>query len=91
MKVRWLKSAFISLVEIREFIAVDNPQAADRVTRRVQNIVARLEQFPLSGRVGMISHTREIVITGLPYIIQYRIVKSEIQILRVYHAKRDIG
>jgi toxin ParE1/3/4 len=35
-----------------------------------------------------VTGTRELVVTGTPYIVPYRVQDGEIQILRVYHGAR---
>jgi len=40
------------------------------------------------GRKGRVRGTHELVIHGKPYIVPYRIKKSEIQVLSVYHTSR---
>ncbi|PIW88418.1 MAG: type II toxin-antitoxin system mRNA interferase toxin, RelE/StbE family, partial [Nitrospirae bacterium CG_4_8_14_3_um_filter_44_28] len=37
---------------------------------------------------GRVEGTRELVISGLPYIIPYRVKNNTIEILRVLHAAR---
>ena len=38
--------------------------------------------------VERIANTRELVLSGTPYILPYRIVGDTIQILRVFHSAR---
>jgi len=38
------------------------------------------------GRVGRVKGTRELVLADIPYIIPYRVVGGEIEILTVMHA-----
>jgi toxin ParE1/3/4 len=40
------------------------------------------------GRPGRVPGTRELVVTGTPFIIPYRIKDSSVEILRIYHASR---
>ncbi len=40
------------------------------------------------GRKGRVRGTHELVINSKPYIVPYRIKKSEIQVLSVYHTSR---
>jgi len=74
---------------IHAYIAYDNPEAAKSVTARIKASVLRLANFPESGRIGQIAGTRELVVPGLPYIVIYRIIKSNVEILRVFHTARN--
>jgi toxin ParE1/3/4 len=41
--------------------------------------------MPNSGRLGRVPNTRELVVTGSPYFLPYRIAGEAIHILRVLH------
>jgi toxin ParE1/3/4 len=71
-----------------DYIARDNPAAADRVLTRIEQAVAHLAEHPASGRAGRVPGTRELVVSGTPYIIPYRVRKDSVEILRVFHAAR---
>ncbi|MGH6902702.1 MAG: type II toxin-antitoxin system RelE/ParE family toxin [Geminicoccaceae bacterium] len=94
MKVRWTDPAQTDLFEILDYIARDNPGAAERVERRLVNAVASLAQQPRRGRPGRIEGTRELVIPRLPYIVIYRLVErplrtvGEVAVMRVLHGAR---
>ncbi len=88
MKVRWLTSALNGLVAVRVRLSEENPQAARTVADRIERSVGRLAEFPTSGREGTVQGTREVVVTGLPYLLVYRVVGSEVQILRLFHQKQ---
>ena len=89
MKIVWSPEAIQDLVSVRAYIAEDNPAAARRT---VQLIVESIEQLlpdnPRIGRAGRVPGTRELVIPKTPYIVPYRLQRTTIQILRVYHAAR---
>src|SRR5258708_34922928 len=89
MKIAWSPEAIEDLVSLRAYIAEDNPAAARRT---VQHIVESIEQLlpdnPRIGRAGRVPGTRELVIPRTPYIVPYRLQRTTIQILRVYHAAR---
>ena len=89
MKIAWSPEAIDDLVSLRAYIAEDNPAAARRT---VQHIVESIEQLlpdnPRIGRAGRVPGTRELVIPRTPYIVPYRLQRTTIQILRVYHAAR---
>lgn len=56
----WAEPALADLFAIVEYIAADNPSAAERLVRKVVRQVERLGQFPESG-----SRPRDLV--GTPY------------------------
>ena len=88
MLVRWLRRALRSLDEEAEYIARDNPQAAARIVVRIASRVDRLATHPASGRPGRVPGTRELVISGTPYIVPYRVRDDNVEILRIFHAAR---
>ena len=88
MRVRWLNAALRNLDIEAEYIARDNPEAAARVVIAIQAAVDRLSNFPSMGRPGRVPGTRELVVSGTPYIIPYRVRGEEVQILRVFHGAR---
>jgi toxin ParE1/3/4 len=62
--------------------------AAARVVGAIVQAALRLEQFPLSGKLGRIEGTRELVVPGLPYIIAYRVVDDTVLISTIIHTSR---
>jgi toxin ParE1/3/4 len=88
MRVRWLTSALKSLQFSLRRIDAESPARARDLARRIKLSVARLEQFPQSGRIGTKPGTREVVNPRLPYIVVYRVTDCEVQVLRVFHSKQ---
>jgi len=88
MKIRWSPTAVSDLKAIRTYIANDNPTAARKIARRIQESVNRLVSFPLSGRIGRVQGTRELVVPGTSYIAAYRIQGEEVQITAVLHGRQ---
>lgn len=88
MKSRFSERTIRSLTSIWDHISKDSPKVASRVVGRIVESALRLEQFPLSGRVGRIKGTRELVVPGLPYIILYRAVDDAVLISSVIHTSR---
>jgi len=86
VKVRWLDEAVLDLKAVRAYIARDNPTAAADIARRIREAVQILIDYPAAGRVGRVPHTREVVVSGTPYILPYRIKANAVEILRVLHA-----
>ncbi len=88
MKVKWVRLALKDLDDAGGFIARDNPQAAGKTVKRIWNATQLLAEHPHAGRAGRVPGTRELVVTGTPFIIPYRVVENTVQILRVLHSKR---
>ena len=89
MKIVGSPEAVEDLVSLRAYIAEDSPATSQQTVRL---IMGSIEQFlpdnPRMGRAGRVSGTRELVIPRTPYIVPYRLQRTTIQILRVYHAAR---
>ena len=88
MRVRWLRRALRNLDEEAEYIARDNPDAAARTAQRIASAIEQLTSHPASGRIGRVPGTRELVVSGTPYIVPYRVRGHAVEILRVFHAAR---
>jgi toxin ParE1/3/4 len=48
-----------------------------------------LRKFPFLGRKGRVDGQRELVFSGLPYIVVYRIKDQVVELLRIYHGAQD--
>ena len=88
MRVRWLKTASRNLDAEIEYIAKEDPGAAEKVYAYIQGRVAELARQPNMGRPGRVFGTRELVIERYPYLVPYRVYEDEVQILRVFHTSR---
>ena len=88
MQIRWVRLALEDLEEIARFISQHNPDAARELVRRIWEASQILAEHPHSGRAGRVLGTRELVIGGTQYILPYRVVGDEVQILRVLHGAR---
>jgi toxin ParE1/3/4 len=90
MNVRFSIQAQADIQSIYNYIATDNPNIAKQVVAKIQTATERLADFPLSGRAGAVSSTRELVIPRLPYIAVYKVTETSIEIIAVFHAAQDI-
>jgi len=88
VRVRWLRTALANLDAEAEYIARDNPAAANQVVATIVEAVERLERFPALGRPGRVTGTRELVVLGTPYIVPYRVRSRVVELLRIFHAAR---
>ena len=88
MHLEWTLKALGDLREAGNYIAEDNPQAAEKIADRVREAVEYLLEHPNMGRPGRLPTTRELVISGTPFIIVYWVRGMAVQILRVLHHSR---
>lgn len=89
MNVNFTPQAQDDLVAIRGWIAEDDKDAADRVISRIRQTIMMFGLFPMMGHEGDVPDTREFKVTGLPYLVVYRIASAtELDILTVIHSAR---
>lgn len=88
MRVEWHPTARVDLAELVRYIADDDPSAAYRVHEEIRNQINMLATHPRIGRPGRVIGTRELVITGTPYIAAYRIFGELLTVLRLLHGAR---
>jgi len=88
VKIRWTDVAAADLKSVHEYLSEHAPARADTIVDRILAGIDVLEQYPNLGRQGRIDGTRELVITGTPFIVFYRLQKSQVEILGVLHAAR---
>ncbi len=80
--------ALADLDELMNYIARDNPKAATKIAGKIWETTRILLNHPAMGKPGRVLGTREMVVTGTSYIVPYRVLDNEVQILRVLHGAR---
>lgn len=88
MKIRWTLLAVAHLESAHDFVVAERPAAAGKMMDRILSAIEALERHPDLGRPGRVSGTRELVITGTPLIVAYRLRRNEIQVLAILHGAR---
>ncbi|HET7922068.1 MAG TPA: type II toxin-antitoxin system RelE/ParE family toxin [Gammaproteobacteria bacterium] len=88
MKLEWTPGAIRDLDAAGEYVAQENPASAAAMAERVQNAVEYLELHPALGRPGRLHGSRELVVSGTPFIVIYRVRLDSVQVLRVLHHAR---
>ena len=84
--VKWSDAAKLQLNQAHDYIAMaGSEELARRITRQVVDSVQQLIAFPMSGRIGRVVKTRELVLPRTPFIVAYSIEQDHIRILAVYH------
>lgn len=87
-KLAWKKQARADLLEIVQYIAQDNPDAAEKLADEIEAKATKLRENPKLFRVGRKRGTRELV-AHPNYLIIYRIQGETIEILRVKHTAQQ--
>jgi toxin ParE1/3/4 len=88
VKLRWTQLAIKGLDSAHAYVAEHNPSAANHLIDRIEEAVQVLRQHPTAGRNGRLKGTRELVVTGTPFVIPYRVRGNAIEILAVLHGAR---
>ncbi len=86
--MRMARSAVIDLEEIRDYIRLDNPSAATKMVSRIVEAMQCLVVYPMVGRVGRVSKTRELIISGTSFIVMYQVREHLVFILRILHTSQ---
>lgn len=89
MEIRWSPQAADDLERIFQRIQKDNPAAARKVVRTIYEGCSELRSFPNRGRSSRIEGRRELLFSGLPYIVVYQVKSEAVEISRIYHAAQD--
>ena len=85
---RWTRTALANLETAASYVAQDNPRAAALLVERIHAAVVHLQQNPSMGRPGRVPGTRELVVSGTPYLVPYRVQDGVVEVLRVLHGAR---
>jgi plasmid stabilization system protein ParE len=82
--------AFADLDDIREYIAEDSPDAADKVITEIFNGIRALVAFPDQGfrRPNLTSRPLRFMLVH-EYVIAYAPGKKPLWIVAVFHARRS--
>ena len=93
MELKWTEFAVADLDQIESYVYIEgSPAAAIALVLKVIDIAEKvLLQHPSAGRAGRVKDTRELVISGTPFVVVYRVESSSnhVQVLRVLHSARE--
>ena len=85
MRLAWTSRARRARTAAIDYTARDNPQAAlDQLSQ-----IKHLPDHPALGRPGRLAGTRELVISGTPFIVVYRIEGDAVRILHFLHGAQQ--
>lgn len=89
LEIVWSPLARARLREIHAYVALDKPDAADRLATRIVVVVEALRNHPYLGRTGARAGIRELVIGGTPYTVLYQVRAKRITISTIWHAAQS--
>lgn len=90
--ITWVPRAWQQYRDALAFVAADKPQAALEQEATITSAVARLGTFPKLGRAGRLRGTRELVVSGTPYIVVYRVSDrdpGQVQVIAFLHGAQQ--
>jgi toxin ParE1/3/4 len=85
----WLPEAIAEKDDLLDYIAERNVLAALAVDAHIEQQVSQLVEFPFLGRKGRMTDSFELVISRTPYLVAYQIQGAQVQILHVFHERRN--
>lgn len=88
-EVLWLSEALLEKDAVIDYIATHSVVAALSINDAIDRQVGQLAEFPYLGKKGRVEGTFELVISSTPYVVSYRLYASEVQVLHVFHARRN--
>jgi toxin ParE1/3/4 len=88
LNLRWLPEAERNFTSQIDYVADRNVSAAIRMGDLIEAAVSRLSDFPESGRIGRVAGTRELVVTGTPYVVVYSVLPDAVLILCILHGRQ---
>ena len=91
-QVIWAEPALLDLDAIADYIALDDPNAATRLVRRVFDKVDQLIEFPETGvRPRELKGTPYRKLTVRPVLIYYRIEERKVIVVHVVRGERKFS
>lgn len=90
-RLRWLPQAIHTRRAQIDYIAGEDPRAAEAQDERISTATQRLAAHPHLGRTGREVGTRELVVTRTPFVVVYQVDEAArtVSILRVLHGAQQ--
>jgi plasmid stabilization system protein ParE len=90
--IRWTNEAELWLKDIFDYIALDNPRAAEQVVEGIYNRAQVLKEHPEIGHKYETPEKEDVrILLYGHYRITYTLVNDRIDILGVFHGALDIN
>ena len=89
MKLIWSDQARQEWARQYRFYVARNPDAAWRLRQLMMSGAQRLRDHPKLGRPGRVEGSRELVMSGTPFLLVYDENPARVEILHVYDGRQD--
>jgi plasmid stabilization system protein ParE len=90
VRVSFALAALDDLMRIRAYLIERYGEAqAARIGARIRASIDLLLQYPYIGHIGEVPGTRARKVTGQPYIVIYRVTEQAVEVIHIYHERRD--
>ncbi len=89
--IRILRKAQQDLIEIRDYVALDEPRASIRLIDKLLERIECLAEFPETGVVPRDKNLKARGYRALierDYLIFYKILKRQVRVYRIIHGRR---
>lgn len=88
-ELRLLRRALRDIDEVHRHISKEDKIVARSVIERIDETLIAIRNNPNIGRPTLRPSIREWSVPGLPLVVPYRVKGTKIEILRIYHARRQ--
>ena len=88
MKIIYTSDAKLNLINIKKFIKLDNPSAANSFISKLKFTIEELDNFPYKYRKSIYfenENIRDMIFNGYTIIYQIDKIKQQIKILEIFN------
>ncbi len=87
-EIVWTRVAQEDLESARIYLTETSPGSIPKILTQLRKTLKILSNHPFIGRPGRVKDTRELPLQKTPFILVYRVIESQIQILTFLHSSR---
>jgi len=89
VKVRIAPRASGEIDAIFDYLSRESPSATAGFARRLDEVLSRIAEYPLTSRSTTRRHTRLANTAPYPYLVFYQVLQNEIEVVAVRHGVRN--
>lgn len=82
MRIKIANAAYHDLNDIDDYIKLNGNGT------RLNEAISYLSMHPAIGRAGRVTGTRELIVSGTPFIVVYEVRKQIVFVARILHSAR---